>query len=757
MTRDEVLRSLLDTSIHFTHLLGNADLLHQLDVEQRAVLRNQATEAHTLYLQAESQSLDLSQLGTEEMINRLDESNAILKQLLTNVQNPEEISSVSAHVLRMAAAVVSILTPMPSTMRSLVPATARKTRSTKKKSTRAISRDIGSAAPIQINVMAIHGIGGHERRPDWSVDWQRAVQDAFERINPNVIVRIHPLPYDDLFADAPLRPWDYATEIIKLSGQSITTIISDWWTSRDLGSRGGFSEEIRWYLGMVVQWTKDEKLRAKLRAQVVGEMNKIKSQTGRPIDLVLAHSLGSLISYDTFVHPDTANDINDKTLITFGSQIGQPGIRKLFGGRIVPLNTGRGHWYHLFNPEDRMLTTRLKISDPEFTQIITDFDHYAPLNHHAIGYLTNPKTIASVYQPIITDLSATGTARGLMKSITVKKLKARKTLNRALLVGVDQYSSSYIPPLSGCVNDTFIYSEILQRRGFEADNIRVLTNERATALRIRQRLEWLLDDAQPGDTRILCFSGHGAQMPGYGENEVVDHVDECLCPHDFSWDNAQTAIADNEFYKLYADLPVIKDRMKGVRFLTIFDCCHSGGMFRGTPSVRGLTPPDDIRHRLLEWADKDDSDACGEWQLRRRFREHAKDPAHAWDKTGEFLGLNGRLRRLGRASVLRALSKPEYDNARKMVKTRVNEVSGAYLPEIISACSENQLAQEYRDGSASYGAFTYTFGKLMRDSSSSKLTISQLILRVKQSLAAIGYVQTPELLPGDDHYLFPDV
>src|SRR5678815_3221578 len=89
--------------------------------------------------------------------------------------------------------------------------------------------------------------------------------------------------------------------------------------------------------------------------------------------------------------------------------------------------------------------------------------------------------------------------------------------------------------------------------------------------------------------RDSYYSGHGAQIPGYGVGEKVDRKDECLVPHDFDW-SREHAVTDDQFYDLYSQLPY------DTRFLTIFDCCHSGGMTRdGAARVRGLTPPDDIR------------------------------------------------------------------------------------------------------------------------------------------------------------------
>ena len=101
--------------------------------------------------------------------------------------------------------------------------------------------------------------------------------------------------------------------------------------------------------------------------------------------------------------------------------------------------------------------------------------------------------------------------------------------------------------------------------------------------------------AHADDQLLLFYSGHGAQLPAYNAKERVDHVDECLVPWDFDWSEAH-AITDKQFVNLYSQLPY------AAQFVAIFDCCHSGGMTRdGSYKARGITPPDDIRHRMLKW------------------------------------------------------------------------------------------------------------------------------------------------------------
>ena len=99
----------------------------------------------------------------------------------------------------------------------------------------------------------------------------------------------------------------------------------------------------------------------------------------RPYSLVCAHSLGSLLCYDTFQRD--AAVMAGKGLLTFGSQIGNPSVRDCFGGRIAPLDRAR-RWYHLFNREDHVLTARIKIDAPNFPEVLTEFDKAGDILNH---------------------------------------------------------------------------------------------------------------------------------------------------------------------------------------------------------------------------------------------------------------------------------------------------------------------------------------------------------------------------------------
>jgi hypothetical protein len=255
--------------------------------------------------------------------------------------------------------------------------------------------------------------------------------------------------------------------------------------------------------------------------------------------------------------------------------------------------------------------------------------------------------------------------------------------NRALLVGVNQYRMPGAD-LQGCVNDvTNVRDVLLKYFGFEVRGIRVLVNHRATKMAIMARLRWLVRDARPGDRLLFHFSGHGSQIRDRDGDELKDHMDEILCPHDMDWDG--TYIVDDDLKGFFAEIP------KGARLEVLLDCCHSGtgtreamGLGQLPPEQticpRYLAPPVDIRMR-----EEDDLDV-----------RHLARPANP--------------------------------------QTHV----------LFSGCRDNQTSADAYIKGTYNGAFTYYFCKHLRDAQAA-ISRSDLLKRLRASLRHEGYSQIPQL------------
>jgi hypothetical protein len=159
--------------------------------------------------------------------------------------------------------------------------------------------------------------------------------------------------------------------------------------------------------------------------------------------------------------------------------------------------------------------------------------------------------------------------------------------NKALLVGINAYPNPN-NNLRGCINDIvdMEYFITSKNKVYQKENIKTLTDSRATKQGILDHLNWLLMGASAGDQLLFHYSGHGAQLPSHGHTYEKDGLDEIICPYDFSdADTTQTAITDKEFAKIFATIP------KGVHFVWISDSCHSEDLSR----KQAIAP--DIRFR----------------------------------------------------------------------------------------------------------------------------------------------------------------
>jgi hypothetical protein len=315
----------------------------------------------------------------------------------------------------------------------------------------------------EISLLCVHGVSHSEIDAEFRHSWTEAITRAVQSCDPDLQPTIDFLEYDDLFSKAPLNLVTYGVALGKLLTSSVVHGIGDL-LPRTRGVED-IPQVIRWTAGMVAQWSTDDELRENLRDLILKKMRS------NSYDVVLAHSLGSLICYDTFVR--NADEIEGKVFVSFGSQIGNPAVRDVFAGRIQALATHR--WYHLFNPDDRVLTRALEIAADNFQQVIEQFDiPNDVLNHSATGYLSHANTIATVWRDVV----GAPEPRAFESAVRGVATATAKPRRRALLIGINNYPDP-ANRLEGCVNDVFLMSSVLQESGFKPDEIRIVLDERS--------------------------------------------------------------------------------------------------------------------------------------------------------------------------------------------------------------------------------------------------------------------------------------
>ncbi len=589
-----------------------------------------------------------------------------------------------------------------------------------------------------LKLLGVHGLGD-QRLSTWKEDWPKAIRKVFPTV-PGLDLDFEFVEYDDIFADVDPSPFEIAGAAAKLAGSGIGSIFR-----REKGVLDDIAHTIRWTAGYVVAWVNDPEFQQKSRARVLQRIREYQP------DVILAHSLGSLITYNAFTHKDAAEEdvaalLSRAMYVTLGSQINNPFVvGNLTNGRVQELAVD--FWHHLYNKEDDVFTAPIRNwAAPNFRQTDTPFDLPGVGDHSAESYFQHANTISNVWRPIaslavgardfsglVEQKTALGKAAPAAGSKAAAKAKAeptaRKIRRKALLVGINDYPDER-DRLQGCVNDVFTMSSVLQECGFPPETIRTCLDQRATAEGVLSRFEWLLDQAAPGDELVFYYSGHGAQVPEYGENFEPDHNMEVLVPWDFDW-TPEKAISDDQINGLYAQLPY------DTRFAMILDCCHAKGMEKGgVGRARGIDPPDDIRHRDLKW------DLKRRMWVARDFNRQDSDFTEDKTLQPRYFGRKLTTRRLGRAAARRNLSAEEYKRRRKGDQPEIPK--GPYLPLMIEACDEAESSYEYRNGAISNGAFTFSLAATLRDKK--KITFAELVAATGEVLSDLRYDQHPQIL-----------
>lgn len=226
-----------------------------------------------------------------------------------------------------------------------------------------------------IKIMVIHGVGGQDGQPQL---WQPAAQQL---VNTEMTLdggpdpRFHFPIYDDVF-----QPY-----VDALDAQTYRTVC--------LGLSEGLPQFAfptlaltlftRWYTGMVVAWMESSELRGLARARIKQWVN-----LANP-GIVIAHSLGGMISYDLFSHEPEILD--GRHWITAGTQIGNPFVATRFNAPPHPIANAT-RWWHLYNEYDHVFTAPLDTPPfrdaANFIQLNTTFGSFFDLfgANHTLTY-----------------------------------------------------------------------------------------------------------------------------------------------------------------------------------------------------------------------------------------------------------------------------------------------------------------------------------------------------------------------------------
>ncbi|KAL5497860.1 hypothetical protein ACEPAH_2791 [Sanghuangporus vaninii] len=144
---------------------------------------------------------------------------------------------------------------------------------------------------------------------------------------------------------------------------------------------------------------------------------------------------------------------------------------------------------------------------------------------------------------------------------------------KALLIGINYYEQSH--PLKGCRGDVTRMQKFLKDRYGFTDML-ILTeywqeHRHPTREEIIKGMKWLVQDASPGDSLFLHYSGHGGQTRDFGFDEP-DGKDEGIYPVDYHLEGSKGILTDDDMHRILTDIP------EGVQLTALFDSCHSGSV-----------------------------------------------------------------------------------------------------------------------------------------------------------------------------------
>ena len=150
-----------------------------------------------------------------------------------------------------------------------------------------------------------------------------------------------------------------------------------------------------------------------------------------------------------------------------------------------------------------------------------------------------------------------------------------------LVIGVDDYQ--HVNKLEGAVNDAADIAQALRKMG--AKDVKLLTNLDASHTAITAAWADITKRAQPGDTVLLSFAGHGAETRGPDGAPRQFVVLPGFESNGAGWDET---IFDAEFGQMLRAVPQLN-------VVFVIDSCHAGTMTRAYGkrrfNVRAVTVP----------------------------------------------------------------------------------------------------------------------------------------------------------------------
>jgi metacaspase-1 len=266
-----------------------------------------------------------------------------------------------------------------------------------------------------MKILYVHGINVPEDGGKCYDVWQDAISVALKKYGYEGAVNWAGALYNHYFQDPP-DAFEYILAVAELlatlPNNAAVKQLKKMKSPQPEPSES-FDEFLQWGPGMVAKYVVQDDMREHLRSDFLLPLIKKENP-----DLICAHSLGSLLCYDLAANggPEGRAAFANRTLVTFGSQISNPFIRGRLWPSSVSVIKGVDFWYNLYNPNDPVFVTNIKIPKgkhfeslvfcPAFGGQSFDVGAHSPTevcddsgNCHP-GYLDNSQTAEVVWKPL---------------------------------------------------------------------------------------------------------------------------------------------------------------------------------------------------------------------------------------------------------------------------------------------------------------------------------------------------------------------
>jgi len=142
---------------------------------------------------------------------------------------------------------------------------------------------------------------------------------------------------------------------------------------------------------------------------------------------------------------------------------------------------------------------------------------------------------------------------------------------RAVVVGISDYQHPTIPDLRFADRDAEAFANFLRSPAggsLDDDHLKVLTNQNATAGRIAEALDALVEQTNEGDQVIIYFSGHGDV-----ERKTISQPGFLLC-----WDSPARVYMGGGTYSLafLQEIVTTLSTQNKAKVVVVTDACHAG-------------------------------------------------------------------------------------------------------------------------------------------------------------------------------------